>query len=121
MTATCTRLIDLSPTAYYGLAVIRGNTVVRWARSENMRWTGFGFRKGHRIPAAGLTHSLEGEPVESDVWLNEKNAPRWDLTQSAVYMPYYDQTLVLISAERAIELDELKEPDPTPPSMPSFR
>ena len=86
-----------------------------------MRWTGFGFRKGHRIPAAGLTHSLEGEPVESDVWLNEKNAPRWDLTQSAVYMPYYDQTLVLISAERAIELDELEEPDPTPPSMPSFR
>ena len=121
LTATCTRLIDLSPTAYYGLAVIRGNTVVRWARSENMRWTGFGFRKGHRIPAAGLTHSLEGEPVESDVWLNEKSAPRWDLTQSAVYMPYYDQTLVLISAERAIELDELEEPDPTPPSMPSFR
>ena len=76
LTATCTRLIGLSPTAYYGLAVIRGNTVVRCARSENMRWTGFGFRKGHRIPAAGLTHSLEGEPVESDVWLNEKNAPR---------------------------------------------
>ena len=121
LTATCMRLLDLSPRAYYGLVIIRGDTVVRWARSEAMRWTGFGFRKGHRVSTAGLTHNLKGESVESDVWLNEKNTSKWKLTQSAVYMPYYDQTLVLISAERAVELEELEEPDPIPPSMPPFR
>ena len=121
LTATCTRLLDLSPTAHYGIAIIRGNTVVRWARSDEMRWTGFGFRKGHQISAAGLTHNLDGERVESDIWLNAKNALRWELTQSAVYMPYYDQALVLISAERTVEPEEFEEPDPTPPSTPSFR
>ena len=47
-------MLDLSPTAYYGMAVIRDGTVARWANSKEMRWTGFGFRKGHQIPAAGL-------------------------------------------------------------------
>ena len=121
LTATCTRLLDLSPTAHYGMAVVRGNTVVRWARSEAMRWTSFGFRKGHRISAAGLNHNLDGERVDSDVWLNTKNAPRWKLMQSAVYMPYYDQTLVLINAERVDEPDDFEEPDRTPPSVPRFR
>ncbi|MGI9295365.1 MAG: ImmA/IrrE family metallo-endopeptidase [Pseudomonadales bacterium] len=122
LTATCTRLLDLSPTAHYGMAIVRGNnTVVRWAISKEMCWTGFGFRKGHQISAAGLAHNPEGERVESDVWLNAKNAPRWDLAQSAIYMPYYNQTLVLIAAARAGELESFEEPDPTPPSMPSFR
>ena len=120
LTATCTRLVHLSPTAYYGLAILRGNTVVRWMRSDNMRWTGFGFCCGHQIPAPGLTHNREGEPVESSVWLDEKNAPRWKLTQSSVHMPYYDQTLVLITAERAVEPEEFGEPEPTPLGMPSF-
>jgi len=121
LTATCTRLLDLSPTAHFGMAIVRGNTVVRWAISKEMRWTGFGFRKGHQISAAGLAHNPEGERVESDVWLNEKNAPRWELTQSAIHMPYYDQTLVLVSAERSGERELLEEPDPTPPSLSSFR
>lgn len=120
LTATCTRLVHLSPRACYGIVVLRDDRVVRWIRSEEMRWTGFGFRKGHQVPAPGLTQNREGEPVESDVWLNEKNAPRWELTQSAVHMPYYGQTLVLITAERAEEPEEFAEPDPTPPSMPSF-
>ena len=121
LTATCTRLLDLSPTAYFGMAIVRGNTVVRWAISKEMRWTGFGFRKGHQISAAGMAHNPEGERVDSNVWLNEKNAPRWELTQSAIHMPYYDQTLVLVSAERSGERELLEEPDPTPPSLPSFR
>ena len=120
LTATCTRLVHLSGRACYGMVILRGDTVVRWVRSEEMRWTGFGFRKGHRIPPPGLSHNAEGEPVESDVWLSEKNAPRWELTQSAIHMPYYNQTLVLIIAERAVEREEFEEPDPTPPSMPSF-
>ena len=66
-------------------------------------------------------YNPEGERVESDVWLNEKNAPRWELTQSAIHMPYYDQTLVLVSAERSGERELIEEPDPTPPSLPSFR
>ena len=84
-----------------------------------MRWARFGSRKGHLLPAAGLAHKLDGERVASDIWLNAKNAPRWELRQSAVYMPYYDQTLVLISAERTVEPEEFEEPDPTPPSMPT--
>ena len=121
LTATCTRLLDLSSKAHYGMAIIQENTVVRWAMNDNMRWTGFGFRSGHQISNVGLTHNLDGERIESDVWLNPKNAPHWELTQSAVYMPYYDQTLVLISAERRNDREEFEEPDPTPPSMPSFR
>ncbi len=121
LTATCTRLLDLSPTAHYGMVIVHDNTVVRWATSKEMRWTGFGFGKGHKVPAAGLVHNRNGEQVDSEVWLNEKNAPHWELTQSSIHMPYYDQILVLISAERADGLDKLEEPDPTPPSMPSFR
>ena len=120
LTATCTRLVHLSPTAYYGMAILRANTVERWIRSDGMRWTGFGFRRGHQIPVPGVPHNPEGEPVESNVWLNERNAPRWKLRQSAVHMPYYDQTLVLITAERVIEPEEFEEPEPPPLSTPSF-
>lgn len=121
LTAACTRFIELSPRKPFGMAIVRGNVVVRWTRTEEMRWTGFGFRRGHQLPISAIPHNLDGESVESDVWLNEKNAPRWNLRQSAVYMPYYEQTLVLIEAERANELEEFEEQDVTPPSMPSFR
>ena len=121
LTATCTRLLELSPRECYGMVVINGNTVVRWAASKEMRWTGFSFKKGHRLAVAAINHNLEGERVESDIWLSEKNAPRWELTQSAVYMPYYDQTLVLVTAERVGEFEEFEEPDPTPPSAASYR
>ncbi len=120
LTATCRRLIDLSPTKYYGMAFVRGNTVHRWDLTDNMRYTGFGFRKGHTLPVE-IDHNPEGEDVESTVWLKEKHARKWTLTQSAVHMPFYGETLVLIKAERSEEFDELDEPDPTPPSSPSFR
>jgi Zn-dependent peptidase ImmA (M78 family) len=120
LTATCRRLIDLSPTRYYGMVFVRGNRIHRWARTENMRYTGFGFPKGHEIPIV-VNHNPDGEEVESSVWLNEKNAPKWILTQSSIHMPNYGETLVLIKAERSEEFDELEEPDPTPPSIPSFR
>ncbi len=121
LTATCTRLLDLSPTAHYGMAIVRDNTIVRWKTSKEMRWTGFGFRKGHQISADALVHDPDGQRVESDLWLNAKNAPRWELTQSAIYMPYYDQTLVLVSADRSGGFEPLEEPDPTPPNIPRFR
>ena len=57
LTATCTRLIDLSATALYGMAIVRGNTVGRWARTKEMKWTGFGFRKGHELPTTGINHN----------------------------------------------------------------
>lgn len=117
-TATCRRLIDLSPAKYYGMAFLKRTTVVRWARTENMRYTGFGFRKGHTVPI-GIDHNPDGEEVESDVWLNGKNAPKWELTQSSIHMPYYGETLVLIKAERVDNSEELD--DPTPPRIPSFR
>ena len=60
------------------------------------------------IPASGL--------------VNEKNAERWKLFQSAINMPYYEQTLILIHAERTEEYSEdWEDPDPTPPSIPNFK
>lgn len=101
LTATCKRLIDLSHTKAFGMAFVQEDgTVARWDRSTEMKWTGFGFRRGHRIPKIGFEHDPVGTRIESDVWLNAKNAPRWELTQSAVYMPYYEETLVLLSASR---------------------
>lgn len=31
------------------------------------------------VPKAGLSHNPHGGRIESDVWLNENNAPRWSL------------------------------------------
>ena len=86
-----------------------------------MRWTGFGFRRGYQVPLWCSSHNLEGEPVESDVWLNQKNAPRWVLTQSTALMPYYDQALVLICAERVEACEVHDDPELAPPDLPSFR
>lgn len=121
LTAACIRLLDLSPRRALGIAVLRGNIVVRWKKTEEMRWTGFGFRRGYKIPVASLAHNPEGEDVDSEIWLNEKNAPRWNLRHSVVDMPYYGETLALIEATRADEFEDLDEPDPTPPRIPSFR
>jgi hypothetical protein len=122
LTATCTRLLELSPTIPLGMVIVRGLKVVRWMRTEEMRWSGFGFRKGHTMSEDAVFHDKNGRPVDSRHWLNAKNAARWALVQSAVYMPYYDQTLILIHAERKEVLDDdWEEPDPTPPNIPSFR
>lgn len=122
LTATCTRLLELSSMIPLGMVVVRDGRVIRWARTEEMRWSGFGFQKEHKVPQDALFHDRDGRPVDSNLWLNANNADRWELMQSAVYMPYYDQTLVLIHAERKeVFGDDLEEPDPTPPSMPSFR
>jgi hypothetical protein len=108
------------------VAYISGNydltPVLRWARTEEMRWSGFGFKKDHKVPQNAVFHDRDGRHVDSSLWLNANNANRWELMQSAVYMPYYDLTLVLIHAERKGEFgDDWDEPDPTPPNIPSFR
>lgn len=121
LTATTLRLIELSPKLQLGMVIISENIVKSWAMTNEMRWTGFGFKKGHVIPEAGLFHNPNGEAVESEIWLNKKNAPKWNLTQSSVHMPYYNQTLVLLQAERTIEHEESNAPDLTPPRIPSFK
>ena len=122
LTATCMRLLELSSSIPIGIAIVRDFKIVRWARTDEMRWSGFGFHKNHAIPQAVVFHDKSGRPVDSHLWLNEKNANRWDLVQSSVYMPYYDQTLVLIQAMRKeVYGDDWEEPDPTPPSIPNFK
>ncbi len=122
LTATCTRLLELSSTIPLGMAIVSNLRIVRWVRTDEMRWTGFGFRKDHTVPQDAIFHDMDSRPVDSKLWLNEKNADRWDLVQSSVYMPYYDQTLVLIHANRKqVYGDDWEDPDPTPPSIPSFR
>lgn len=91
---------------------------MRWKKTDEMKWTGFSFRSGHRLPVASIDHNPDGEEVESDIWLSENNAPRWSLRQSAVYMPYYERTLVLIEAEREFDIDEPDDPEPS--RIPSF-
>lgn len=122
LTATCKRLLELSPKTALGMVVVRDGKVVRWDRTEEMRWSGFGFRRDHVVPQEALFHDKEGRPVDSHLWLNPNNADRWELTQSAVHMPYYNQTLILIRAERKEQIgDEWDDVDPTPPSIPRFR
>lgn len=99
LTATCTRLMELAPRRCFGMAVLCGRTVLRWRRTDAMRMTGFGFRGGHEL-SGDVRHDPAGHPVPSDLWLTSKTAGRWELTQSAVHMPYYDRTLVLVCAER---------------------
>jgi hypothetical protein len=122
LTATCTRLLELSSMIPLGMVIVRDGKVIRWARTEEMRWSGFGFRKNHEVPQDALFHDRNGRPVGSNLWLNANNADRWELMQSAIYMPYYDQTLVLIQAQRKEAFgNDWEEPDPTPPDIPSFR
>lgn len=121
LTATCTRLIELAPTQALGMVIVKQGRVVRWRGSEEMKWTGFGFKSNHPVPEAGLFHNPQGEIVDSAVWLNQKNASRWRLTQSAVHMPYYDQTLVLLRAERVADEEETGETEPTSQSELKFR
>lgn len=122
LTATCMRLLDLSPQNPFGMAIIRNGRIVRWARTEEMRWTGFGFQKNHKVPSEASFADKKGQPVDSRLWLNANNANRWDLFQSSVFMPYYDQTLVLIEAERKeASGDDWDVPDTTPSSLPNFK
>ena len=122
LTATCRRFIDLSPTSFIGMAFVRDGKVIQWDQSENMRYTGFGFCRGHQLPIT-VHHNPDWEDVDSNVWLNKKNAPRWSLQQSSIFMPYYKKTLVLIKAARTEDSDywrKSEEPNPTPPRIPSF-
>lgn len=117
LTATCMRLLELSGREYLGLVFVRDGKVIRWARSESMKWTGFGFKKGHAIAQEALFHNKDGRQVDAAIWLTDKNAPRWTLTQSSVDMPYYNQTLVLLQAER---VEQTEADDDFEPELPSF-
>lgn len=121
LTATTQRLLELSPTKYYGMAVVERNVVKRWARSDSMKWTGFGFRRGHQLAIDDVGHSPQGQEVDSDIWLAPKNAAQWSLTQSSVAMPYYGQTLVLLVAERKDWPHDHDDQDQIPVRIPSFR
>lgn len=113
LTATCIRLVHLSAKTPLAMVRVAGNKVAGWTRSEEMRWTGFWLETHQELPSNALFHDLNGRTVESDMWLNKKNAKRWELTQSGIYMPYYDQTLILVHAERAIADDDWDESHPT--------
>ena len=96
------------------MAILRGRTVVRWQRTNAMKVTGFGFKRGHVLPE-DVHDDPAGHPVASDVWLTGSTSGPWALTQSAVHMPYYDRTLVLVCAEPLAgshddETSELLEP-----------
>ena len=84
-----------------------------------MRWTGFGFQSRQSITTVG-DENINPLKVDSNIWLNKKNAPRWEITQSSVHMPYYNQTLILITASPAEIRDDLEESDTDETTMPTF-
>jgi len=109
LTATCKRFIELHSRTPVGMAFVKDGVVVGWDRTEEMRWTGFSFLRGHKVSIPDEQPDPHGHSVDSSVWLNEKNAARWLLTHSSIHMPYYGKTLYLVVAERneAAEDDSL--------------
>lgn len=96
LTATAYRMVELVniPLA---LIIVRGGRVYRWRRNEQMKQTGFWLAKECEV--LETEHLMENVQVDADVWLNEERAPFWSLKQSSIYMPYYETSLILISAE----------------------
>jgi len=111
LTATAYRILELSKVSPVAVVRVRRNQVIGWSRSEGMRKTGFWLEKQQSIPDSALCMDRGGQVVDSELWLKPGYAGRWELTQSAVWMPYYDQTLVLLSARSAELKDEWCDPE----------
>jgi len=96
LTATAYRMVELSnrPLA---LVIVKENRVIQWRRNHDMIQTGFCLNRGALVSSIELYE--DNISVDADVWLDENHAPSWYLTQSSIYMPNYNQTLILISAE----------------------
>lgn len=61
--------------------------------------TGLWLERGQVVPEDVLIDTLDSLAVDSRLWLNETRANRWEILQSAMIMPYYNQTLILLAAE----------------------
>lgn len=97
LTATTIRLVELTsePVA---VVCVRDARVAWMRRSDRMKQTGFWLRKGEKLSLEALAGCREGGFVDTAAWLDERNASRWSLLQSAIDMPGYGQTLVLLHA-----------------------
>ncbi len=118
LTATAYRMAELAnrPLA---LVIVKENRVIQWRRNHDMKQTGFWLNKGGLV--SSTEQSEESNSVDADVWLDENQASSWYLTQSSIYMPYYDQTLILISAEsREFEQDEWEDLSDSVDQIPSW-
>ncbi len=109
LTATCNRIIDLFDSRPLAVVRVRDNAVIQWRRTDAMKWTGFGFRKEHKLENAALFPSETSQEVDSSLWLNAKNSKNWEIYQSAIHMPYYGETLILLSASRKHEYEHEEE------------
>lgn len=98
ITATAIRCLELSRKP---LAVIRVSSgrISGWSKNEAMCKTGLWLERGQVVPEDVLIDTLDGLAVDSRLWLNETRANRWEILQSAMIMPYYNQTLILLAAE----------------------
>ena len=96
LTATAYRMVELAnqPLA---LVIVKGKQVHRWQRNEHMKDTGFWLQNGNSI--SNIELSNEGVSINSEQWLSEQNAHSWSMHQSSIYMPKYDQMLILLTAD----------------------
>lgn len=124
VTATCIRYLEMSQQSPLAMIRTRGNRVLGWSRTDNMKYSGFWLHKNQEPPPHILTHDPFGAIVDSHCWLKKKHADKWELFQSAIMMPFYDQTLILLRAtqkQSQLDSESLGELDPTPPSIPKWR
>lgn len=104
LTATAYRMVELSSQPL-AIVIAKNGQIIRWRRNDRMAQSGFWIDKGRPLP--NITLSTKSQLVDSEIWLDEQRASSWSLTQSAVHMPYYEQTLIMISAEsREYEHDD---------------
>ena len=123
VTATCIRFLELSQQSPLAMVRTNGTRVLGWSRTDKMKYSAFWLNRGQELHPDMLTHDPEGSIVDPRCWLKEKHADKWELFQSTIYMPYYDQTLILINAKQnhsQWDTENWEEPDPTPPNTPGW-
>jgi len=97
ITATAVRLLWLSNKPLAIVRIREGKISSCWL-NDSMKQTGLFLRCGTKV-LADIDDNLNGEIVESDLWLPTECANNWEITQSTINMPYYKQTLVMLCAE----------------------
>ena len=98
LTATALRMIELSPKP--AAIVTLSNNRVRWSwRNDSMKQTGFWQERGLRKPDNVFDYNEDDQPIDSRLWLDDHKADQWELYQSYLSMPYYNQTLFMLRAE----------------------
>lgn len=100
VTATACRLVPLinKPVAVVMISYTKG---VKWLWRNDLFRELF-ITKGYKPEGLSFTDKNQQEPVLSEMWLPREKAYLWELTQSMMLMPAYNQALIILGGERVI-------------------